>query len=348
LLLVIFGAGATYDAAPLPPGDLRPPLAKQLFEERPDFGSIIDTYPAVRPLVSRLRAASLRPGISIEAVFEEMVAQSLDRAPTRRQLAAARFYIHDAIETSVDKCVMRGAHGVTNYHELVDRIDTALAPKRDPVVYVTFNYDQLPEVALSDALGHEFSVMDAYTNNPQRRLIKLHGSVNWRRRVVGIGGAPLAAPYSGTDRSRNAHWLLGQLESIRVTDEYEIGAPYQFVQLNPIHLPAIAIPTETKTSSAFELPPSHLDTLTHALPHVTQLLVVGWRGRENHFWELWNRARTTDEKVSATVVDENGEAAGSAAQYLNDHGKGIQARPVAANGFSDYMRSSSELQGLSL
>ncbi len=74
MLLVIFGAGASYDSVyhrPPPEAQFstnvariqrfgsyeesRPPLANQLFDDRPLFVEIMQTYPACKPLVNLLR-----------------------------------------------------------------------------------------------------------------------------------------------------------------------------------------------------------------------------------------------------------------------------------------------------
>jgi hypothetical protein len=70
MLMVIFGAGASYDSCPTyPPGTAvpaspdslnhyhRPPLAIELFEDRPVFAEAIEHYfPECQPIVPRLRS----------------------------------------------------------------------------------------------------------------------------------------------------------------------------------------------------------------------------------------------------------------------------------------------------
>lgn len=48
--------------------------------------------------------------------------------------------------------------------------------------------------------------------------------------------------------------------------------------------PAIAIPVETK--GEFECPDIHLDELTRYLPEVDRILIIGWRGADQHFVTL--------------------------------------------------------------
>ena len=47
--------------------------------------------------------------------------------------------------------------------------------------------------------------------------------------------------------------------------------------------------------------------LEHWLPTVTQVLVIGWRGRKNRFWEMWNRLRQTPKDNPVVVVTKMSE-----------------------------------------
>src|SRR5713226_4083657 len=60
VLLVIFGAGASYDSSPTlrpttPKHDDRPPLADELFEERPMFSQNLRRFPRCLGLIANLR-----------------------------------------------------------------------------------------------------------------------------------------------------------------------------------------------------------------------------------------------------------------------------------------------------
>lgn len=331
MLLVIFGAGASCDA--VAPADVvfqqtRPPLARDLFADRPAFAEIINRYPAVRVLVPRLRAASRDETISIEHEFESIVAEAQVRGPVRRQLMAARFYLHDAIESSVDDFAEQSASGVTNYHLLVNRINA----DGEPVLYVTFNYDRLLETALRDCQGHEFVDINNYVYTDQLKVIKLHGSVGWRRRLDGPKPA-----LSGGDRESYGRWVLSQLDNLTLTDEYEVGSLYPLRQGDSVYQPAIAVPTERKTAGDFELPRAHLDALTEWLPQVTSILVIGWRGMEDHFWELWQQCRPGPRQLHVEVVDINHEQATMVARHLRKMGVSEVVNPSAAHGFTNYI-----------
>ncbi len=65
MLMVVFGAGASYDSFySLPPElgheDSRIPLAKDLFSDRAEFTSVAQTYKQCQPILSRLRHVELK------------------------------------------------------------------------------------------------------------------------------------------------------------------------------------------------------------------------------------------------------------------------------------------------
>jgi hypothetical protein len=88
MLMVIFGAGASFDSSstyPLgtvPPGSssedadnayYRPPLAKELFANRPLFIDTLEFFPQCKTIVPRLRVPTVISGErSIEAILQEI------------------------------------------------------------------------------------------------------------------------------------------------------------------------------------------------------------------------------------------------------------------------------------
>lgn len=107
MLMVVFGAGASFDSAPSFPDNSssplsglsgghiaasRPPLADQLFDERPQFAEILQKFPACHGIASKLRK---RMGDkSVEQVLETFQAEADDYYDQgHRQLAAIRYFV---------------------------------------------------------------------------------------------------------------------------------------------------------------------------------------------------------------------------------------------------------------
>lgn len=113
MLMVIFGAGASYDSCPTyPPGTpvpgagdkarlndyYRPPLAKDLFANRPLFNEALDDFPNCKTIVPRLRDPAVTSGeIAIEALLQEIEAQATTYDRGRKELRAIRCYLQQVI-----------------------------------------------------------------------------------------------------------------------------------------------------------------------------------------------------------------------------------------------------------
>ncbi len=103
MLLVVFGAGTSYDSDPdhrpfdnpnnLPAERLpvlehnRPPLANRLFDNRPQFLSAMDQFQECKPLIPRLR----KSGVAVEQELARLQAEAGAYPERHRQLAAIRY-----------------------------------------------------------------------------------------------------------------------------------------------------------------------------------------------------------------------------------------------------------------
>jgi len=287
MLLVIFGAGASFDSAPTyPPGaDVlggdrlnnfhRPPLANELFENRPVFAEAITHFPACQPIVPRLRSLK---GESLEAALQDLQTKAMEYPRGLQQLAAVRYYLQYILW----QCGIAWrdvAKGVTNYKTLLDQIERAHS-KNDPVCLVTFNYDTLLEDALND-FGLSIEAIPDYTKKHSfYRVFKVHGSVNWARIVENeIQSQNPTHAWSVT------HEWIQRAAELNITDNYILCREYPTAVVGgrPA-FPAIAIPVEKEKN--FECPPNLLEELKALLPQTTRILVIGWRATEEHFLNL--------------------------------------------------------------
>jgi hypothetical protein len=287
VLMVIFGAGASYDSAPshppLPSGqpdslwECRMPLADQLFEERALFATILERFHDAQPVVPWLR--HLERGKTVESVLEQLQAEA-DSDPRRhRQLAAIRYYLQSAIWDCESTWDREAARGVTNYKGLLDLIEHARKPK-ETVCIVTFNYDMMLEAALP-TVGIEIRSIGDYIANKSYKIIKLHGSVNWGREVE-----PPLNNLAAVGDGRLVTELIERAANLTMTDRYHVINHHPFVRLDAqrVLVPAIAIPVQRK--GGFECPTEHLTALQECLPQVRSLLVIGWRATDAPFLDL--------------------------------------------------------------
>lgn len=273
--MVICGAGASSDSAGFDPGGFvrnwQPPMGAELFANREYYGPHIDRYQEVRSLVHRYRAVA--NSVALESDLETLSDASNGRELLRKQLMALRYYLQRVITESTREWSNR-IHGVTNYVRLVDEIDRLWTDVRDETVcYVTFNYDTM----LDGALGHigirVWEGLDNYIQQKNYLLIKPHGSVNWFHPVIGL--------------NRNNHpyyrQIIDGIDQVKIDPMFVMKTEHENIdELEAV--PALSIPVAKKTQ--FEMPPNHLDAVKAIIPQVTHLLVIGWRGNEEHFRAL--------------------------------------------------------------
>jgi hypothetical protein len=347
MLMVILGAGASFDSCPTypPGGDTphldglsgfddygRPPLAKDLFANRPLFRKILDSFPQCKTIVPRLRDPDVTSGQkSIEDVLQEVEMEAAAYPRGLQELAAVRCYIHGAVR----ECEIQwrsATRGITNHLSLLREIERAHRSSQ-PVILVTFNYDTLLEDAL-DHLGLGIKTMEDYTErNTLFRLFKLHGSVNWSQQVD-INLSP--------NLNRNhVHSVLTHLIQTAIPEQYSekfiLNDPSMtaFVDGRPV-FPAIAIPVARK--NAFCCPEVLITQLNALLPQVTKVLVVGWRGAEEHFLQLLARYLRRD--VFISIVAGNRGQAEAIRVALN---RALLNNPPSSmpepGGFTDFIRT---------
>jgi hypothetical protein len=332
MLMVVFGAGASYDSIPsrVPSGAIkleeRLPLADELFDDRPEFVSAMVDFPRCQPVIPYLR--QLPPGSTVERVLEGFQAEAREYPMRYRQLAAIRYYLH----TMLWACDLRWqavARGVTNYKTLLDQIQRWRKPEQQ-VCLVTFNYDRMLEAALP-SVGLNIERLRDYITSDDYKVIKLHGSVNWAREV----NTPI------DDLQNLTVWQVAS-ELIERAPDLDITQRYRIVSEYPIGksesgaqalFPALAIPVETKRD--YECPEEHLVALRECVGKVSKLLLIGWRATEEHFLGLLRDNLPSGHLVVMAVAGREDEATKTLERIKRAGVKG-EFIPTTG-GFSDFI-----------
>ena len=289
--MVIFGAGASYDSAPsyIPRSlyskgstveNSRPPLADELFENRPEFADAIARFPACQPVIPYLRNPAA--GTSVEQALEQLQVQAEKYPPGLRQLTAIRYYLHFIIW----ECETRWERihkGVTNYATLLDQIERRRRPL-EHVCLVTFNYDRMLESAFRTVVGIKIGTLADYVDSMDYKIIKLHGSVNWGRPIDETPAKKELEQVFLEDEIPNAVIRLSPV--LQISRDYRItyNCPMSKLEGNTVVYPALAIPLEKKLD--FECPDYHLAVLRKCILETTKLLVIGWRATDAPFLKL--------------------------------------------------------------
>jgi hypothetical protein len=298
MLLAIFGAGASFDSVGDHPASRepslsgRPPLAAELFAPR--FGEILGNHPDCAALVPRLRRAT-----NIEQEIENIVTQASAHPDLMRQLLALRYYIRDAI-TWAEVRWRQHHFGATNYAELLHTLGMWSQETKTPLALLTFNYDRLLDLAAKSALDLRLDDLDSYVAGDFCKLFKVHGSVGWWRVVSNLSDEPLRCA-----------------SSLELRDEYMLSGADPARSGPNGYVPAISVPTLTK--SGFECPPGHLSVLRSVLETTTRVLIVGWRGMEQHFLSEW-RHNAPSEPPRMLVIDGSVEGAQAVTRHLGGAG----------------------------
>ncbi len=284
MLLVIFGAGASFDSVPhlAPDGDSfkpisyasprtiqdrhRPPLASQLFENRPEFVQAMEAFPDCKAIVPLLRGT-----LPVEQQLAVLEQQAESYPARRRQLVAIRLYLHTVLWHCTQN--WRTQHkSITNYATLLDAIERWRYGNNEKVCVVTFNYDAMIEQAMEQVLRLGFEHFGRYVSHPMYQLIKLHGSIDW--------GLELESPQV----ARSSQELLEHALELRVSDHFRKAALGVTFDDGTVGMPALAIPVQKKNE--FMCPPGHLEALATLLPSVTKIIAIGWRATEHHFLNM--------------------------------------------------------------
>lgn len=296
MLMVIFGAGASYDSSPdFPPPQpqgggayvngvptvpapplhpreaWRPPLANNLFENPGQaFSSIVRRYPKLSHILPLLRQRS--DGKSVEEVLEQLQDESKGNPEGRRELTSVQYYLRDLFFEITNKWLDE-TDRITNYTPLIRDI-LRLTKNGELVCLVTFNYDLLLDTALQSYDYKSREPEEQLKSHPVLKLFKPHGAVDWARRVLLPHGELL---------TRDG--VIEVADRIELAPDFKRFTPAQ-ADGNPgreTFFPVIAIPLQNKTEEAFVWPSEHMTQLQKLLAHVTRILIIGWRAREAHF-----------------------------------------------------------------
>ena len=301
MLMVIFGAGASYDSYPsLQPqsgiqfakglyDDVRPPLASQLFSDREAFAKVASDFRDCQPIIPFVR--DVPPPNSVEQILEGLQSEAGKDPRLCAQLAAVRHYLQFIIWECESE--WRKVHkGVTNFHTLFHEIEGWRSKQNESVCLVTFNYDTMIEQALP-SVGVKIAEMGDYISQ-NYILIKPHGSVNWGRAVDNVH-----VRMENVNEWAVAKTLIDSAYFLWPRNEFQIvtSRPIGKSDRGPL-IPALAIPIVQKQE--YECPKEHLDMLDKCIPEVTKLLVVGWRASEKIF--LQRLAKYLKHELQVMVV----------------------------------------------
>lgn len=286
--LVILGAGASHDLMSaddeLVSADTnyKPPLTESVFSIQASFQTILDRYPDAGALVESIR---IQPkDKSLEAVLREYSDSTSEHRA--RQFREVPLYIQELFGEISARYAVRQPR---NYTHLVNH----LLEEFERVAFVTLNYDLFLEKVLQvPSLGGGLHGLDWYVQ-PQWLLAKLHGSVNWGRRIRAYSESIRADRRTVKSRELNVegktqHYLtlIGQTElKDNLEGVIEILENYRYRWLGDVPCyPALVVPVEEKYE--FVCPREHVEQLSEFLRECKNILVIGCSGKDQDLLDL--------------------------------------------------------------
>lgn len=345
-ITVILGAGAAQDVVNLESNQVktetsgqifRPPTTADLLHTHRDWENEYMNFPAVASVIEELRnrAPDKRTSVDIENLLKELKeSPKQHRNDTFREfpLYLQRFF------TAVSE---RYCRKPSNYMTLIGKIfDLDL----NKVVFVTTNYDLLFDQALHHHPAiKRFSISDSdmnkYISDETWAYIKLHGSVDWGRRIK-------------EDMVRNrSSTLPGLVDNIRQLGnslesalESDIVRDSSFNQdYRELIYPAISVPVgESKLNCRDE----HVDMLKEHLNNCQHFLIIGFSGYDKDVLKLLDEKDggfgqvlfVSGSEDSASKAREQFGSFGGLGQKVQMHADIYQG-----NGFDEFVRSSNGL-----
>jgi len=301
-LLVIFGAGASYDSInPRAFPDkqptrriaqiahFRPPLARELFEDRGNFNLAVASYPQAQGRIMELRLKTVSAAdFNVERELEQIKQSAGGYPPVLVELAAIQFYLRRIIGECGGNWQAE-SHGLTNYRWLLSRIDRWRYPDKK-VILVTFNYDYMLEMSLQGVTEPMvFNKIREYIARDDLKVIRPHGSVTW-----GQYFQERATPEA------SEQYIIEHAADLHLTDEFVVTSA-QAVG-DRLVSPALAIPVEGK--SDFACPPDHITALVDGMQDVTHVLIVGWRASESRFLDQLKEGGLADKRILVVANDQ--------------------------------------------
>lgn len=338
MLMVILGAGASYDSQLMDSFgySISMPMVNKLFSltelSSMDHSLINETlplYPAVKPLLLEMEnLIKTKTTLSAEEHLGNLQERSDGDEVLQRQLMAMRYFIRDIV-SKCSKKITTKTGGTTAYSHLVSMLHNWSYANKQKVVVVNFNYDELFEDAVRD-MGSFWKTanIDDYLNAHDFSVYKLHGSVDWFHWIKQANGEIV----SGNDNFF-ANRAIYQAPSIELSNN-DIHYEKEEIPEGYYRIPALALPVTNKYS--FSCPDHVIDDFKSKIPETQKILIIGWRGVEEHFKSLLKEIKSPVElMVVSSSEDEAQEIHHRLGSYFDTIGNKMTPGAGFRNSLSD-------------
>lgn len=327
MLTIIFGAGASYDSAPVNSSNQakkdqwRPPLTKDLFLPEKVWFQAHRLPTRLIPVIERIRRDARSN--NLEYALEELK-REMDFNPSRwEQILAIQEWLCDVL-TSCSKNWIQPLGSATTYVDLLSRLYDWQIRNYKPINLITFNYDNLLEKAAYICFKKQIGLnnFESYLTG-DINIFKPHGSIDWWWEILGDKDRKYFGDYPLSENEKKlAKLCIGpRSEGTRIVNNTDVY----------YSMPAIAIPVISKSHSDFVFPPGHEKQMHSALDSTEAIIVIGWAAAEEHFMSEFSKRV----KKNVPVLVVCGEGGDRTAELLRSS-VGLEVT-VLQYGFSDFL-----------
>lgn len=313
-------------------------MVKELFDQT--YQHILNRYPLTLDVAADLRPRLAEPGPETEALkLEDYLRVELRDSPSSHR-RARYWFVPLYLQELLLECGQQYTTLPDNYNRLVGAL---LDLER--ITIVTLNYDTIFDRVWENyyALHNERD----YVDNPHFSLIKLHGSVNWGRRLslADLDHDPAADGYRLICREL-------AMNPQRLSEDVEVlASPNERLPVDDLRsrsqyfYPAVSAPLGPNDKPT--CPPSHRAALESTLSQQAygyglHVLVIGYSCLDKTPLEYI--AKSENPIVSIVIVNGNHDAGEAALKQLQDYlesGAPVEQRDhvdVFNGGFSAFAR----------
>lgn len=306
LLLVVVGAGASFDCLPDAPlqifdplsgdggltwNEVRPPVTRDLVLGSGFHNKVLNRYPAAGGLADELRQrlAVNATSETLEQVLSEISARESHDPDTSIRMLALRYYLRDLFFACADYVSAPSLGGVTNYTRLVAQSNAWATANHGRVCFVNFNYDMLLDSACSAGTRYAIGI-EPQDPNGVFSLVRPHGSIAWEQRS-GEGGS------SYSSKRRIAQTVLEdwRVPSVSPVIHVDLTTPdtSALYSVQP-SIPVMALPLPAKSEETLVWPDEQRRFFESLAGQASKVVILGWRGVDEHFTPYLARAARQD------------------------------------------------------
>ncbi len=320
-LTVVIGAGASngcVGSGAQVQQDFLPPLTSELFGARPAFNAILRKYPRVEALSDEIRT-KLGQGETVESLLRSFSEEN--SLVLKKPYWEIAYYLQELLGEVSTHYIQSPTTKFSTLFHLIMRSNL------ERVLFLTLNYDQLLEKAISGLIRHKFHELSHYFPSGQKwMLLKIHGSVDWGFEIRNYTG-----------KAGKASAMLDALSELDLAKEINFLGGYQDEQRcreRRWFYPALAIPLgQEKNNVCLN---SQIDSSREFIRDCHAFLILGYSGLDLDLLHLLGAA---EKVLCVTVVDRDRNAAMDVWKRLAGSFPTLSKPEIYPKGFSDFVSS---------